>query len=76
NAIAIELIPLAFIHSYTFPDHERIVGNIAREIGFSHVSLSSEVSPMIKFLPRAHSSVADAYLTPVIKKYLNSISAG
>lgn len=39
-------------------------------------SLSSEVSPMIKFLPRAHSAVADAYLTPVIKKYLSSISAG
>ncbi|EDZ71091.1 YKL215Cp-like protein, partial [Saccharomyces cerevisiae AWRI1631] len=75
-ASGIKSIAIAFLHSYTFPDHERIVGNIAREIGFSHVSLSSEVSPMIKFLPRAHSSVADAYLTPVIKKYLNSISAG
>ncbi|CAI4044302.1 hypothetical protein SKDZ_11G0060 [Saccharomyces kudriavzevii ZP591] len=72
----IRSVAVAFLHSYTFPDHERVVGNIAKEIGFSHVSLSSEVSPMIKYLPRAHSSVADAYLTPVIKKYLDSISAG
>lgn len=72
----IRSIAVAFLHSYTFPDHERIVGSIAKEIGFSHVSLSSEVSPMIKLLPRAHSAVADAYLTPVIKKYLSSISAG
>lgn len=72
----IRSIAIAFIHSYTYPYHEQIVGKIAKEIGFSHVSLSSEVSPMIKFLPRAHSAVADAYLTPVIKKYLNGIYNG
>ncbi|CAI4331605.1 CPI_1c_G0009260.mRNA.1.CDS.1 [Saccharomyces cerevisiae] len=69
-------IAIAFLHSYTYPHHEQIVGRIAHKIGFKHVSLSSEVSPMIKHLPRAHSSVADAYLTPVIKKYLQSIQAG
>lgn len=72
----IRSIAVAFLHSYTYPEHERFVGRIAREMGFKHVSLSSEVSPMIKHLPRAHSSVADAYLTPVIKKYLESIQAG
>lgn len=72
----IRSIAVAFVHAYTYPQHEQLVGQIAKEIGFQHVSLSSEVSPMIKYLPRAHSAVADAYLTPVIKKYLNGIQAG
>ncbi|QLG72283.1 hypothetical protein HG535_0C06380 [Zygotorulaspora mrakii] len=72
----IRSIAVAFLHAYTYPAHEQLVGNIARKIGFKHISLSSEVSPMIKYLPRAHSSVADAYLTPVIRKYLNSIESG
>lgn len=72
----IRSIAVAFLHAYTYPVHEQLVGNIAKKIGFTHVSLSSEVSPMIKYLPRAHSSVADAYLTPVIKKYLDSIESG
>ncbi|GMM58285.1 5-oxoprolinase [Maudiozyma humilis] len=79
NAIynkGIRSIAVAFMHSYTYPDHEKLVGRIAKEVGFTHISLSSVVSTMIKYLPRAHSSVADAYLTPVIKKYLDSISAG
>lgn len=72
----IRSIGVALLHAYTFPDHEKLVGKIAREIGFTHVSLSCEVSPMIKFIPRANSSIADAYLTPVIRKYLDNIEAG
>ncbi|CDF87715.1 BN860_12794g1_1 [Zygosaccharomyces bailii CLIB 213] len=72
----IRSVAVALLHSYTYPGHEQLVGRIAREIGFKHVSLSCEVSPMIKHLPRAHSAVADAYLTPVIKKYLESMQSG
>lgn len=72
----IRSVAVALLHSYTYPGHEQLVGRIAREIGFKHVSLSCEVSPMIKHLPRAHSAVADAYLTPVIKKYLESMQGG
>ncbi|CAR26884.1 ZYRO0C03696p [Zygosaccharomyces rouxii] len=72
----IRSIAVAFLHSYTFPEHEKLIGRIAQDIGFKHVSLSSQVSPMIKHLPRSHSAVADAYLTPVIKKYLESIQSG
>lgn len=72
----IDSIAISFLHSYTYPKHEQFVGGIAKELGFKHVSLSSEVSPMIKHLPRAHSSVADAYLTPVIKRYLENIQSG
>ncbi|CCK71070.1 5-oxoprolinase KNAG_0G00110 [Huiozyma naganishii CBS 8797] len=72
----IRSIAIAFLHSYTYPDHELMVGEIAKEVGFHHISLSSLTSPMIKFLPRAHSAVADAYLTPVIRTYLDHIFSG
>lgn len=72
----IRSIGVCLMHSYTFPDHEKLVGDIAREIGFTHVSLSSELSPMIKYVARANSSIVDAYLTPEIRKYLSSFEAG
>lgn len=72
----IRSIAVALLHSYTFPDHEQMIREIAESIGFEHISLSSEVSPMIKYLPRAHSAIADAYLTPVIQNYLNRINSG
>ena len=58
----IRSVAVALLHAYTFPEHEQMIGAIAQAIGFEHISLSSAVSPMIKFLPRAHSAVADAYL--------------
>lgn len=67
-------VAVVFIHSYAFPDHELLVGRLALEMGFS-VTLSSEVQPMINVVPRGTSAVADAYLTPIIKQYINSISA-
>ncbi|GKT49554.1 uncharacterized protein ColSpa_09735 [Colletotrichum spaethianum] len=67
-------IAIVFIHSYAYPDHELLVGRVASEMGFS-VTLSSEVQPMINVVPRGMSAVADAYLTPVIRQYIDSISA-
>ncbi|OLN97952.1 Uncharacterized protein C11D3.15-like protein 1 [Colletotrichum chlorophyti] len=67
-------VAIVFIHSYAYPDHELLVGRIAAEMGFS-VTLSSEVQPMINVVPRGMSAVADAYLTPVIRQYIDSISA-
>ncbi|SCU92709.1 LAFA_0F12354g1_1 [Lachancea sp. 'fantastica'] len=75
-AKGIRSIGIALLHSYTFPEHEELVAKLASEIGFTHISLSSQLSPMIKFLPRANSAIADAYLTPVIKKYLDGLQAG
>ncbi|PGH17989.1 hypothetical protein AJ80_04610 [Polytolypa hystricis UAMH7299] len=69
-------IAVCLMHGYTFPDHEAMVGRIARDIGFTHVSLSHELMPMIKLVPRATSSCADAYLTPTIKKYINGFQKG
>ncbi|KAM3165186.1 5-oxoprolinase [Lachancea thermotolerans] len=75
-AQGIRSVGIALLHSYTFPEHEELVAALASEVGFTHVSLSSQVSPMIKYLPRANSAIADAYLTPVIQKYLSGMQAG
>ncbi|CAG8889497.1 unnamed protein product [Penicillium egyptiacum] len=67
----IRSIAVCLIHGYTFPDHEALVGRIAKDIGFSH-----ELIPMIKLVPRTTSACADAYLTPAIKKYISGFQAG
>jgi 5-oxoprolinase (ATP-hydrolysing) len=72
----IRSIAVCLMHGYTFPDHEALVGHLARDIGFKHVSLSHELMPMIKLVPRATSACADAYLTPAIKKYIAGFQKG
>jgi len=72
----IRSIAVCLVHGYTFPDHEALVGRLAKEVGFEHVSLSHELMPMIKLVPRATSACADAYLTPNIKKYIAGFEAG
>lgn len=72
----IRSIAVCLMHGYTFPDHEKMVGGVAREIGFQHISLSHELMPMIKLVSRATSVCADAYLTPAIKKYIEGFQKG
>lgn len=64
----IRSLAIVFKHAFLFPDHERAVGAVAREMGFTQVSLSSEVMPMVKMVPRGFTAAADAYLTPHIMK--------
>lgn len=72
----IRSVAVCLMHGYTFPDHETLVGRLASEIGFHHVSLSHQLMPMIKLVPRATSACADAYLTPTIKTYISGFQAG
>jgi len=69
-------IAICFVHSYTFPEHEQLVGQLAREVGFEQVSMSAQLLPMIKVVPRGVSATADAYLTPVLMAYLDGFFAG
>jgi len=69
-------IAIVFCHSYTFPEHEQQVGDLARAVGFTHISESSSLLPMIKMVPRGVSSTADAYLTPILREYLDGFFAG
>ncbi|KAI8974933.1 Hydantoinase B/oxoprolinase-domain-containing protein [Pilobolus umbonatus] len=69
-------IAVCLMHSYTYPDHELLIGKLASSIGFTHISLSSQVMPMIKIVPRGTSATADAYLTPCIKNYIDGFVSG
>ena len=66
-------IAICLLHSYRYPQHEKLVGDIAGSLGFSNVHLSSEVAPLIKMLSRAETTVLDAYLNPVLGDYLDEI---
>ncbi|KAI1761334.1 Hydantoinase B/oxoprolinase-domain-containing protein [Hypoxylon sp. FL1150] len=68
-------LSVVFLHSYLYPQHEQMVGRLAREMGFQVVE-SSSLQPMIKAVPRGNSATADAYLAPVINAYIQSISKG
>jgi 5-oxoprolinase (ATP-hydrolysing) len=72
----IRSIAVVLKHSALFPDHEDLVGCIAREMGFTHVSLSSAVMKMVKMVPRGFTAAADAYLTPTISRYLDTFQSG
>ena len=69
-------IAVVFAHSYTFPDHELVIGRIAEEIGFTNISLSSQLLPQIKMTTRGQSTTADAYLTPILREYLQGFYSG
>ena len=67
-------VAVAFLHSDLNPAHERAAGEIARAAGFDYVALSHEVSPLPRFVPRAETAVADAYLTPVLRAYVDQVA--
>ena len=69
----VESLAVALLHAYRNPIHELIVGEIAREVGFREVVLSHQVSPSIKIVPRAESTVLDAYLNPILRQYVERI---
>lgn len=72
----IRSVAICLLHSYIYPEHEEIVGKIAKEIGFTNVTLSSKIMPMIKMVPRGNSACVDAYLTPCIQEYINNFVEG
>ncbi|MBJ7411059.1 MAG: hydantoinase B/oxoprolinase family protein, partial [Phenylobacterium sp.] len=65
---------IAFLHADLNPAHEQAASEIARAAGFEFVALSSEVSPLPRFVPRAETTVADAYLTPVLQAYVRRVA--
>lgn len=75
-ARGIKSIAVVFMHSYTFAGHEQMVKKIAEGLGFEQISLSSEVVAMVRMVPRGCTTCVDAYLTPIIKRYLKSFTKG
>ncbi|MDH5748800.1 MAG: hydantoinase B/oxoprolinase family protein [Rhodospirillales bacterium] len=66
---------IVFMHGYRFPDHESRVADAARRIGFTQVSTSHEVSPLMKLVSRGDTTVVDAYLSPILRRYVDRIAA-
>ena len=66
---------VAFLHADLNPAHERRAGELARQAGFDFVALSHEVSPLPRFVPRAETTVADAYLTPILQAYVERVAS-
>jgi 5-oxoprolinase (ATP-hydrolysing) len=65
---------IVFMHGYRYPEHERRVGEIARAIGFTQVSESHEVSPLMRLVSRGDTTVVDAYLSPVLRRYVDEVT--
>jgi 5-oxoprolinase (ATP-hydrolysing) len=71
----IEAIAIVFMHSYHHPEHERQVASLARGMGFLQVSVSHEVSPLIKLVGRGDTTMVDAYLSPILRRYVARVAA-
>ncbi len=65
---------IVFMHGYAHPQHELMAAEIARKVGFAQVSVSHDVSPLIKIVGRGDTTVADAYLTPILKRYVERVA--
>ena len=67
-------VAVALMHGYRFQDHEKRIGWLATQIGFEQVSLSHEASPLIKLVSRGDTAVVDAYLSPILRRYVEQVS--
>ncbi|WP_309739757.1 hydantoinase/oxoprolinase N-terminal domain-containing protein, partial [Chamaesiphon sp. OTE_20_metabat_361] len=65
---------IVFLHAYRYPTHELQVAALVRSIGFTQVSLSHQVSPLIKLISRGDTTVVDAYLSPILRRYIDSFA--
>ncbi len=69
----IESLAIGFLHGYRYPQHEQEIEALALAMGFAHVSVSHRVSPLIGWVPRGHTTVVDAYLSPVLDRYVQRL---
>lgn len=66
---------IAFLHGYRYPKHEQQVAELVREMGFTQISVSHQVSPLMKLIGRGDTTVVDAYLSPILRRYVDRIAA-
>ena len=65
---------IVFMHGYRYPAHEQAAARIARELGYTQVSVSHEVSPLMKLVSRGDTTVVDAYLSPILRRYVDHVA--
>ncbi len=69
----IRSIAIAFMHGYRYSEHEKRVAELARAAGFTQISVSHQVSPLVKLVSRGDTTVVDAYLSPILRRYVNQV---
>ncbi len=74
HADGVEAVAIVFMHGYRYPDHERRVAALADELGFGQISTSHETSALIKYVARGDTSVVDAYLSPILRRYVDEVA--
>jgi 5-oxoprolinase (ATP-hydrolysing) len=73
KADGIDAVAIVLMHAYRFPEHEQRIAKMARDMGFGQVSVSHEVSPLIKLVGRGDTTVVDAYLSPILRRYVAKV---
>ena len=71
-----DALAIVLMHGWRFTDHEARLAEMAREMGFAQVSVSHEVAPLIKLVGRGDTTVVDAYLSPILGRYVDKVAAG
>ena len=75
HADGVRAVAIVLMHGYRYPAHERLLATLAREIGFTQVSVSHEVSPLMKLVSRGDTTVVDAYLSPILRRYVDQVES-
>jgi 5-oxoprolinase (ATP-hydrolysing) len=75
HADGIRSVAILFMHGYRYTDHEAKVAELARKLGFTQVSASHQVSPLIKFVSRGDTTVVDAYVSPILRRYVDQVGS-
>jgi 5-oxoprolinase (ATP-hydrolysing) len=70
----IRALAIVLLHGYRYPTHEKRLGEIARAIGFAQISISHEVSPLMKMVGRGDTTVVDAYVSPILRRYVDRVA--
>ena len=65
---------IVFLHGYRYVEHELAAEGLARQIGFTQISVSHRVSPLMKLVPRGDTTVVDAYLSPILRRYVDGVA--
>jgi 5-oxoprolinase (ATP-hydrolysing) len=76
KAEGISAVAIALIHAWKFPAQEQRLGELAAQADFTQISLSHQASPLLRLVPRADTTVADAYLTPILRRYIAQVATG
>jgi 5-oxoprolinase (ATP-hydrolysing) len=74
RADGISAVAIVFMHAYAYPAHEREAAALAREAGFAQISASHEVSPLVKFVGRGDTAIVDAYLSPLLRRFVDRVA--